>query len=635
MGDALATRAAAAYAAGDLDATLAAWEQAHHDAVRSNDRLGAAAAATRMAMHLVVDTGLLAPVRVWIKRAELHLEGTSATGVHAWLAVPRLYERLLSGDIATAGRWAREAIELGTAAGEPAAAAMGRVGEARCVIFEGDVARGLELLDEAAAFAVTGDVDPVTVGLVYCELVCAWQSLAQYDRAEELTAAMRRWCDRHEALGSVHGRCRVHQAEMLRLRGPCADAEREALRACDELRPVLRRELGWPLTELGTIRLQKGDLAGAEEAFVAAHEAGWEPQPGFALLLLAKGDVEGAASSIADALAHPMDVPSKELPPNTQLRRAPLLAAQAEIAAAAADAAGARSAAEELGEIATRYDSKALHARAATAAGLWRLASGEPAAARRDLERAVRLWTEIGAPYEAACARVHLAKTLRSQGDHSRSDIEVRAARAALERSGFAAPGLPPSAHPAAVHHGEFRPDGDGWRIEFAGAAVRLQDLKGLQYLARLLAQPGREFHVLDLVASDDPSSELRAASSSGEAVLDAQAKEAYRRRLEEIEDDIQDAIDMGDDGRAAAAKGDREFIVRELARAFGLGGRDRRLGADSERARVSITRAVQRALERIGLHHRDLHAHLQRALRTGTYCVYDPDPRAPVVWTT
>ena len=113
-------------------------------------------------------------------------------------------------------------------------------------------------------------------------------------------------------VGSVHGRCRVHRAEILRLRGASAEAEQEALAACAELRPYLRREFGWPLTELGRIRLQRGDLAGAEEAFLEARQAGWDPEPGLALVRMAEGDVALALASIRAALDQPLNVPSKE-----------------------------------------------------------------------------------------------------------------------------------------------------------------------------------------------------------------------------------------------------------------------------------------------------------------------------------
>ena len=116
--------------------------------------------------------------------------------------------------------------------------------------------------------------------------------------------------------------------------------------------------------------------------------------------------------------------------------------------------------------------------------------------------------------------------------------------------------------------------------------------------------------------------------------LLDAQAKAAYRRRLGEIEEDLAEATSMADLGRIAQAQAEREFLVRELSRAVGLGGRDRRAGSASERARVSVTRAVRQALARIREHHGPLADHLEGVVRTGSHCVYRPDPRAPVTWT-
>ena len=92
-----------------------------------------------------------------------------------------------------------------------------------------------------------------------------------------------------EPIGSVHGRCRIHRAEILRLRGPWTEAEHHALNACDELRPYLRRELGWPLRELGRVRLRKGD-SGRGGGVAHSSRAGWDPQPGLRLVHLAKGD---------------------------------------------------------------------------------------------------------------------------------------------------------------------------------------------------------------------------------------------------------------------------------------------------------------------------------------------------------
>ena len=638
-----------AYAAGHLDVTIEAWERAHAACMQGGDQVAAAGAAVRVAMHLLFDIALMAPVRGWLARADRLLEGQEETPAHAWVAVVRTYERMLTGDMPGARQWARRAIEVGSTC-DPAACAIGRVAEARLLILDGDVQQGLALLDEAGVAMVSGDLDPLSTGVVYCELVCALQGAAQYDVAEEWTEAMERWCETN-AIGSLHGRCRVHRAEILRLRGSCNEAESQALMACEELRPYLRRELGWPLTELGRIRLHKGDIAGAEEALLSAHRAGWDPQPGLALVRLAQGDAATAAASIRDALERPLRMPSKERPPNTDLQRAPLLEAQVEIEIAAGDIGRARSAADELELVAARFESKALGAGAALARGRVRLAEGDAAGAEQSLSEAVRLWNEVGAPYEAAIARMDLAEAHRASGSKHRAVLERQAARTILERI-QAAPTVD-AAVDVAPHDAldeqpvesfnVFRREGDYWSVIYEGQTVRVRDLKGMRYLARLLADPGREYHVLDLVAaeagsasrvdSSQAASVPRSALGDAGEILDERAKDAYRRRLAEIEDDSEQARAIGDAERAAQADAERDFLVRELARAFGLGGRARRAASASERARVGVTRAVRQVIARIGEHHPQLGEHLSRTIRTGTYCAYSPDPRAPAGW--
>jgi tetratricopeptide (TPR) repeat protein len=638
-----------AYAAGELDVTIAAWERAHAACMQAGDPVAAAGAAVRVAMHLLFDTALMAPVRGWLARAERLLDGRDGTPAHAWLAVVRTYERMLTGDLSSARQWARQAVDMGSAC-DPAAAAIGRVAEARLLILAGDVGQGLALLDQAGMATVSGDLDPLSTGVVYCELVCALQGLAMYDMAEEWTEAMERWCETN-AIGSLHGRCRVHRAEILRLRGSCHEAETQALMACEELRPHLRRELGWPLNELGRIRLHRGDIPGAEEALLAAHRAGWDPQPGLALVRLAQGDPATAAAAIRDALDRPLRLPSKERPPNNDLQRAPLLQAQVEIEIAAGDIDRARSAADELHLVAARFESKALVASAAHATGRVRLADGDAAGAEQSLSEAVRLWNEVGAPYEAARARMSLAEAHAACGSEHRAVMERQAARLIL--AGIqAAPSTAVPVH--ADHHDEpdeppvasvnvFRREGDYWSVIFDGHTAHLRDLKGMRYLARLLADPGREYHVLDLVAVEaGPAAQVGSAPTANlprsvlgdaGAIIDSRAKDAYRRRLAEIDDDIEQAHTTGDTDRAAQANAERGFLVRELANAFGLSGRGRRAASASERARAGVTRAIRQAITRIEEHHPRLGEHLGRTIRTGTYCAYSPDPRAPIGW--
>src|SRR5215210_6692546 len=430
--DDLPLLAETSYAAGHLDVTIEALERTHALCVQAGDPAAAAGAAVRLAMHLLLDTALMAPVRGWLARAERLLEAEDEVPAHAWLAVVRTYERMLTGDVQSARHWAERAIQVGSRC-DAAACAVGRVAAARLRILDGDVAEGLALLDEAGVAAVSGDLDPLSTGLVYCELVCALQGLAQYDVAEEWTEAMERWCQTN-AIGSLHGRCRVHRAEILRLRGSCDEAEREALVACEELSPYLRREMGWPLSELGRIRLRKGDIEGAEEALLAAHRVGWEPQPGLALVRLARGEATAAAIAIRDALERPSRVPSKELPPDNDLQRAPLLDAQVEIEIAGGDLSRAQAAADELERVADRFQSKALVAGATLAIGRVRLAEGNAAEADRCCSEAARMWHEVGAPYEAAVARMVLAEALRAGGSEDRAVLELQAARAILDR---------------------------------------------------------------------------------------------------------------------------------------------------------------------------------------------------------
>jgi hypothetical protein len=227
---------------------------------------------------------------------------------------------------------------------------------------------------------------------------------------------------------------------------------------------------------------------------------------------------------------------------------------------------------------------------------------------------------------------------MRAGGSEQQAVLEEDAARAILERI----EGAPTDRKPAGDDN-VFRREGDYWSVVFQGRTVRVRDLKGMRYLAQLLAYPGRDFHALDLVAAeagggskvDGGRTDGLAHSTLGDAgeVLDVRAKDAYRRRLAEIDDDIDQARALGDTERAAQADIERDFLVRELSRAVGLGGRDRRAASASERARVAVTRAVRKAMARIAECDPELGEHLERAVRTGTSCAYVPDPRASARW--
>ena len=432
--DHLSVLAEAAYFAGHPEVSRESWERIHGKALREQDINGAARAALQVS-GLLIDAGLFSRFRAWAARAERLLKEEPESALHGALSMQRAFVSLISGEFVQALTLSRRAIENATRFDDPATLALARIAEARALILEGHVTEGLALLDEAAVAVTTRELDPITTGVVYCSVVCSWQALAEYERAEEWTEAMHRWTSQLRG-GSPHGWCRVHRAEILRLRGACREAEDEVLRACEEIRVYAKPDLGWPLNELGQIRLRLGDLAKAEEAFLQAHEAGWEPQPGLALLRLAQGEIASAMESIRGALDSPSDLPSWEVPPNTELRRAPRLAAQVEIAIAAGDLETARSAAGELEAIARTFGSKALQASAATARGAVRLADGDASDARKILEKGMRLWHELKAPYEATRARMGVAEAYRILGNEERAALELRSAQSTFERLG-------------------------------------------------------------------------------------------------------------------------------------------------------------------------------------------------------
>jgi hypothetical protein len=137
--------------------------------------------------------------------------------------------------------------------------------------------------------------------------------------------------------------------------------------------------------------------------------------------------------------------------------------------------------------------------------------------------------------------------------------------------------------------------------------------------IARLVKEPRLALHVLDLAGG-----EVADGGDSG-AVLDSEARSRYRARLRELNSERDEAQASGDRGRAERAQAEIEALTTELERAFGLGGRERRVGAASERARSNVQRRITHGLEQIRAVSPRLGEHLLATIRTGTYCVYEP----------
>ncbi len=174
---------------------------------------------------------------------------------------------------------------------------------------------------------------------------------------------------------------------------------------------------------------------------------------------------------------------------------------------------------------------------------------------------------------------------------------------------------------------GVFRRSGSFWTVGWHGREVTVPAVKGMTDLAVLLAQPDREAHVLDLVGA--PNAPRRDLGST----IDAPAREAYRTRLAELDEQLADAEATGDPDASEKAASEREFLLAELGAAYGLGGRARRAGDPAERARTTVTSRMRDAIARIDAELPELGRHLRASVRTGTYCVYAPE--TPTTWET
>jgi hypothetical protein len=293
------------------------------------------------------------------------------------------------------------------------------------------------------------------------------------------------------------------------------------------------------------------------------------------------------------------------------------------------------------------------------------------------LAASLERWDEAWAHFEEAIARCRklgarplLARTeyefgraLVARGDRDRARGLIASARKAAEELGMtglvrladaklAEIAQPPEtgtkpaerSDPLAPRSGErvrvrgpaeppfsFVREGEYWALSYAGATFRLKDSVGIQYLVRLIEEPGREIHVLDLAGerAAGAGANVNEAIDTGDAgeLLDEEARRAYQRRLEDLEETVAEAESFGDAARAGQAREEIEMLGAELGRAVGLGGRARRAGGAAERARSAVQRRIKNALERIGEHAPALAALLGRTVRTGNYCVYRPDP--------
>jgi class 3 adenylate cyclase len=430
--------AEAASWAGPTERCISARERAYAAYLDAGDRRSAA----RLGLELFRDFGLRGAGSVaagWLRRAERLLADEAECCEHGYLAYRQSRAASAHGDLEGALRDTRRAVELGRRFGDRDLETLALHWQGYVLLETGKLEEGWAQIEEASAAAISGELRPGAAGIIYCNTICACRDLADFQRAAEWTEHFDQWCARTQLPGGRAADCRVHRAQVLRLRGHWAAAEHEATGARDDFLTFgLKVQVAEALAEIGEIRLRLGDLARAEEAFREAHEHGWDPQPGQALLKLAQGQVQAAVKSIERALGDES---------MGRLERASLLPASVEITLAAADHDAARTGVEELDETAQQVGSPALQASAFVARGALELATGDGGAAVEHLRRGCRLWQEVDAPYEVARARVLLAAAYRAAGDEGAAELELQAAQSTFARLGA----LPDARHAAGL----------------------------------------------------------------------------------------------------------------------------------------------------------------------------------------
>lgn len=419
--------------AGYPDEAFDTLERAFLAHVEGGDRGRASFVAVKLA-YFAHRRNAIAVGRGWLAKAESLLDDQPESPPHAWVALMKAAYGLFAGFEADRVRdRLEEAIELAERHGVPSVRALAMGFKGFNMVNRGEWREGLALIDESTAAAMSGEVEDREACDVYCNTIAACTTLSDYRRAGEWTEEAERWMQRN-SLGGYPGICKVHRAQVKKLRGDFAGAMQQARSACEELeRYRVVDAVSLAFYEIGEIRLRMGDLDAAEEAFARSYENGWHAQPGLALALLARGETVDAFDSI-EAVARIASRDEASL--SIKLHQAELLSAYVKIAIANDELGAADKAASLLERIADTFEQDALVARSLAARGALQLARNDPIGADGSLGESWRLFNRIDMPYETAQARVLLAEAKEANGDERSARMERQAARTIFKRLG-------------------------------------------------------------------------------------------------------------------------------------------------------------------------------------------------------
>ncbi|MBF6135157.1 helix-turn-helix transcriptional regulator [Nocardia otitidiscaviarum] len=428
-GDDFTRLATAAYLTGRTNDCVHALQRAYQRNLDSGEPLAAVRSAFWLAQTLLF-TGESVVGGGWVTRAQRLLEEVPDDVVErGYVLVAVMFRHIFAGEFAAAARCADEVTDYGHRFAEPDLTAMGLCAQGRLALYSGHVREGLALLDEAMTCITTGGVSTMFVGHIYCAMIEACQEISDFGRAETWTIALTTWCADQPGLVMFTGQCAAHRGQLMRMHG-AYDA------ALEEFELAIRRytdieapaAAGLAMAERADVLRIRGAYDEADHAYHDALAFGHEPQPGLALLWLARGR-QAAALGAARRLLAEADDP---------VHRSRLLPAAIEILLAAGESEKAAELGVELTRIGASFGCAALRAMAGYARGCIATVRCDYAAAITELRHAARIWTELGAPYEAARCRVGIGRVLRALGDEESARSELTAARRVFTELGAA-----------------------------------------------------------------------------------------------------------------------------------------------------------------------------------------------------
>ena len=419
--EALEALGSAAWWVGDIDTTIRARQRAYADYAAEDRNVDASRAAIQVAEdHMLLLQSSTA--NGWLNKARRLLEDVPLVAEHGHLM--RL-EAVLAGHLKEGIELSAKVYQVGVELGDTDLQMLGLHDNGRFLVASGEVERGMAMMEEAMIGAVAGELSPKVTGRIFCNMIETCASMADYRKAIEWSDQTMRWCDGMGSAGGYPGVCRVRRAEFMRLRGAWSDAEDEATKAVGDLANT-RPYMGEAFDELGMVRLNTGDLTGAEEAFRKAHSLGSSSMPGLALVRLAQGEASEGLSMIESRLASSEGLTA----------RMKLLPSAVEIALGAADLNVAEEHASELESLVQRSDSEVWRAFSLVSRGKVAAAKAESEDAATSFQEAVGILIASGLPFEAARARVDLGRALIQTGSESAGRLEIDAAKAEFERLG-------------------------------------------------------------------------------------------------------------------------------------------------------------------------------------------------------